>query len=129
MPVEGLDHINIDTCKPEETIEFYTRVLGLENRPQDRPGDPTTGAWLFSGAQAVVHLGFVDNDHHDPDREYPTGSFNHFAFSCTDFEGTRAALDKLGVEYRASQRPERDFSQLFVQDPNGVNLELNIPNA
>ena len=121
MPVKGLDHINIDTNKPDETIAFYTEVLGLENRPADRPGDPTTGAWLWCGSQPIVHLGFG--------REFPkgrSGSFNHAAFQCTDFDGTCAKLDELGLEYEARRRTDRDFDQIFLTDPNGVKLELNV---
>lgn len=122
--MRGLDHINIDTDKPEATIEFYTDVLGLENRPADRPGDPSTGAWLFSGDKALVHLNFGTED-----KQGPTGAFNHAAFQCTDFAGTCNQLDRLGIEYRVAQRPERSFSQIFLHDPNGVFLELNIDNT
>ena len=46
MGITGLDHINIDTSKPDETVAFYEDVLGLENRPQDRPDFGFPGAWL-----------------------------------------------------------------------------------
>lgn len=121
MPVSGLDHINIDTSMPAQTIAFYTKVLGLENRPGDRPGDPTTGAWLWCGDRPIVHLGFVDDQ-----PPTATGALNHAAFECTDFDGTCAALDELGIAYEARRRTDRAFHQIFLSDPNGVLLELNI---
>lgn len=121
MPVSGLDHINIDTSKPAETIEFYNKVLGLENRPEDRPGDPLDGAWLWCGDRPIVHLGFVDTQ-----PPSGTGALNHAAFECSDFDGTCAALDDLGITYEARRRTDRAFHQIFLSDPNGVKLELNI---
>ena len=52
MAVHGIDHVNIDTAQPDETITFYTEALGLEHRPEDRPGGMGPGAWLFSGSRA-----------------------------------------------------------------------------
>ena len=129
MAVMGIDHVNIDTVKPSETIAFYAEVLGLENRPDQRPGGMTDGAWLFCGDTAVVHLNF-----HDPASEAAerlaqgtrSGAFNHIAFAGTDFDGTCATLDRLGLSYRTSDRPDISLKQIFVQDPNGVAVEVNI---
>lgn len=121
MPVKGLEHVNIDTCKPEETIAFYAQVLGLENRPDERPAIPFPGAWLFLDGQAVVHLNFIEED-----RTGPTGAFNHVAFEASDFDGTCAALDAMGHEYRTTGIPTASLRQIFVHDPNGVMVELNI---
>jgi len=120
--VTGLDHINIDTAKPDETIAFYEQVLGLENRPQERPDFSFPGAWLFLGDTAVVHLNFIAHD----DRFTGRSAFNHIAFEGSDFAGTCALLEDQGLEYRTSTRPEIGLSQVFVDDPNGVRVEINI---
>ncbi len=123
MAVTGLDHINIDTCLPDETVAFYEEVLGLENRPDRRPDFGFPGAWLFLGDVAVVHLNFIDDD----GRFKLRSAFNHIAFQGTDFDGTCALLDQKGLDYRTSVRPEIKLSQVFVNDPNGVRVEINIP--
>jgi catechol 2,3-dioxygenase-like lactoylglutathione lyase family enzyme len=115
----GLDHINIDTAEPEATVAFYTEVLGLENRPDERPDFGFPGAWLFLGDQPVVHLNFIDDDH-----SAGRSSFNHIAFTGTNFAQTRIALDSLGVSYRTSERPDDNLSQIFVNDPNDIRVEL-----
>lgn len=122
MGIIGLDHINIDTCKPEETVAFYEDVLGFENRPEDRPDFGFPGAWLFLGDVAVVHLNFIDDD----GRAAKQSAFNHIAFRGDDFAGTCELLDSQGLEYRTSTRPEISLSQIFVTDPNGVRVEINI---
>jgi len=120
--ITGLDHINIDTCKPEETISFYEEVLGLENRPQDRPDFGFPGAWLFQGDAPLVHLNFIDDDGRNEKRS----AFNHIAFAGSDFAGICALLDTKGLKYKTSERPELSLSQIFVTDPNGVKVEINI---
>jgi catechol 2,3-dioxygenase-like lactoylglutathione lyase family enzyme len=122
MGITGLDHINIDTSKPDETVAFYEDVLGLENRPQDRPDFGFPGAWLFLGDTAVVHLNFIDED----DRFGQRSAFNHIAFEGSDFAGMCAMLDDRGLVYRTSERPEISLEQIFVDDPNGVRVEVNI---
>jgi len=122
VAINGLDHINIDTCKPQETIAFYEGILGLENRPDERPDFDFPGAWLFLGETAVVHLNFIDAD----ERFESRSAFNHIAFAGSDFTGLCTALDERGLDYRTAARPEIDLRQIFVNDPNGVRVEVNI---
>lgn len=122
MGITGLDHINIDTAKPDATVAFYEDVLGLENRPDQRPDFGFPGAWLFLGEHPVVHLNFIDDDGRSANRS----SFNHIAFEGSDFDGMCALLDDRGLRYRTSERPEIGLSQIFVDDPNGVRVEVNI---
>ncbi|MGH1488682.1 MAG: VOC family protein [Acidimicrobiales bacterium] len=129
MAIHGIDHINIDTTKPDETVEFYETVLGLENRPEDRPDFGFAGAWLFSGKQAVIHLNF-----HEPGSEAAakladsgkSGAFNHFAFAGSDFDGTCQKLDAQDIRYRTNDVPDLNLKQIFLRDPNNVAIELNI---
>ena len=120
--ISAIDHINIDTCRPDETVAFYETVLGLENRPEERPDFGFAGAWLFLDERAVVHLNFIDDD----GRAGRRSAFNHIAFEGSDFEGMQALLDALGLDYRTAERPEISLHQIFVDDPNGVRVEINI---
>lgn len=120
MKVRGLDHYNLDTVKPEETVSFYEGVLGVVNDPSRRPDFGFPGAWLFAGDRAIIHLNFVDED-----KAGPTGAFNHIAFEAEGFLDFCARLDERGVGYRTSELTGSDLLQIFVEDPNGVRLELN----
>ena len=122
MGIKGIDHINIDTSKPDETVAFYEQILGLENRPEDRPNFDFPGAWLFLGDVAVVHLNFIEDD----GRAGKRNAFNHVAFQGDDFAGMCAMLDEHGLDYRTAKRPEIALSQIFVNDPNDVRVEINI---
>jgi len=124
MAISGLDHINVDTSQPEETVAFYSEVLGLEAREGARPNFDFPGEWLWLGDRAVVHLNFHE--------ELPetaagtTGAFNHIAFEGADFDGMCALLEARDVKYATSERPEIDLKQIFMRDPNGVRIEINI---
>ena len=121
MKVRGLDHYNLDTAKPEETVAFYEDVLGLTNDPARRPDFGFPGAWLFTGDDAIIHLNFVEED-----KAGPTGAFNHVAFEAEGFLDFCARLDDRGIRYRTSELPQIDLLQIFLKDPNNVRLEINI---
>ena len=85
MSVGVLDHYNVSTRKPKETVQFYEEVLGFVNGP--RPQFNFPGAWLYSAGHAVLHL----NDISETDmRQRPdTGVINHIAFSSRGFEAMK----------------------------------------
>ena len=117
--ISGLDHINIETTDLEGTIRFYEQVLGLRNGA--RPPFTFPGAWLYSGEQALVHLVGVD----DLTNTSTTGAINHVALLANDFVGCKARLNALAQPYEQRVVPDSNIRQLFVNDPNGVRLELN----
>lgn len=119
--ISRLHHLNIDTVKPEETIAFYTQVFGFVHGVDRRPAMSTPGAWLFKDEQAIIHLNFIDDD-----RSSGVSSFNHAAFEGSGFVEFCERLDAAGVDYRVSDRPDISLKQIFVRDPNGVQLEINI---
>lgn len=120
MPkIQTLDHVNLTTSKLDETVEFFERFLGLENRPDDRPPFNVPGAWLFVGDQAVVHLIDLGQD-----RGEPAGALDHVAFRVDDLDPHLAALDEAGVAYRVGGAPEFGMRQAFFQEPNGITIEL-----
>jgi catechol 2,3-dioxygenase-like lactoylglutathione lyase family enzyme len=120
MAVRGIDHINIGTDRLEETCAFFREALGLIEgfRP---PFVGFGGAWLYSGDAAVVHL--VDL----PKGKLPSNeaALDHFAFAIDDWDGAMQRLDAAGVKYRATDVPGAPIKQIFLRDPNGVNIELN----
>lgn len=119
MHLSALDHVNIETCRLDETIAFYCELLDLEARAKP---SGNSGVWLYCGEQAVVHVNVIDDDLADKS----TGSFNHVAFSGTDFDATCAVLDAAGYPYRPAHQPKIGLSQVFLEDPNGLQVEINI---
>ena len=121
MSVGTLDHFNIRTRKLDDTVRFYEDVMGLEKGP--RPNFAFPGAWMYSEGKAVVHI--VDISKTDEAQKPDSGVVHHVAFASRGFDGMKARLESKKMPYDARQVPGGDLWQIFVDDPNGVMIELN----
>ncbi len=119
MPLRGLDHINIGTSRLEETKRFFMEGLGLTEGW--RPPFPFGGAWLYLDGRAVVHL--VERS--APLRPSIEAALDHFAFEAVGYDETVERLQAGGIEFGAVNVPGSPIRQLFLEDPNGVRIELN----
>ena len=125
MSVGVLDHFNIRTRKLGETVRFYEDILGLENG--DRPKFAFPGAWMYSEGKPVVHL--VDISPTDEPQKPDSGVVHHVAFVSRGFAAMKERLKSKGMPFDARQVPGGDLWQIFVNDPNGVLIELNYEAA
>lgn len=126
MTVVSLNHINIKAPQAllDEIRDFYVNVVGLAEG--QRPNISIKGYWLYAGESAIVHL--MDSAYRGGDDSLlsvGTSHLDHFALTCRDIDATEARLKSLGVEYRRNDRPEYGISQLFLEDPTGMGVELN----
>jgi catechol 2,3-dioxygenase-like lactoylglutathione lyase family enzyme len=120
-----LDHFNIRTRKLTDTVRFYESILGLEKGP--RPNFAFPGAWMYSEGKAVVHL--VDISATNEPQKPDSGVVHHVAFASTGFDGMADRLKSRGMPFEARQVPGGELWQIFVNDPNGVMIELNYEAA
>ncbi len=141
MPFNKLSHYSIRTADLDASRKFYTEVMGFTVGP--RPPFNFPGVWLYHGSHdaydnAIVHiLGFDPNDAQGL-KEYlgerdaaslkgSTGAFDHIAFSMSGLGGMIKHLKQKKVPYRERRVPNLNLHQVFVDDPNGVVIELNYP--
>jgi catechol 2,3-dioxygenase-like lactoylglutathione lyase family enzyme len=125
MSIGVLDHFNIRTRKLAETVRFYEDVLGLEKGP--RPNFAFPGAWMYSEGRAVVHL--VDIAATDEPQKPDSGVVHHVAFVSRGFDDMKQRLKTKSMPFDARQVPGGELWQIFVNDPNGVMIELNYEAA
>jgi catechol 2,3-dioxygenase-like lactoylglutathione lyase family enzyme len=125
MSVGVLDHFNIRTRKLADTVRFYEDMLGLEKGA--RPDFAFPGAWMYSEGKAVVHI--VDISVTAEAQKPDSGCVHHVAFVSRGFDGMRQRLQSKGMEFEARQVPGGELWQIFVNDPNGVMIELNYEAA
>ena len=125
MSVGTLDHFNIRTRKLDDTVRFYEDVMGLEKGP--RPNFAFPGAWMYSEGKAVVHI--VDISKTDEAQKPDSGVVHHVAFASRGFDAMRERLSSKKMPFDARQVPGGDLWQIFVDDPNGVMIELNYEAA
>jgi catechol 2,3-dioxygenase-like lactoylglutathione lyase family enzyme len=137
-----LNHFSIRTLDMETTRRFYADVLGLTVGP--RPPFPFPGIWLYRGdhadvGNAVVHV--IGMDPNDPvglknylgERDVSSltgsGAVDHIAFFADGLAQMLAHLKQHGVVARERTVPAIGLHQLFLDDPNGIVVELNYPTA
>ena len=116
-----LNHINIETTDIDRSAHFYTEVLGLVSG--ERPDFDRPGHWMYMGNIPIVHIITPL-----PDNKLLTGSkhaaISHFALRIKDFEAMRKNLDIKSIPYAETEIPGSDRRQFFINDPDGVVVEL-----
>lgn len=121
--ITGMNHFTVIAEDPAKTMDFYTRLLGLQQGFRPDLGFP--GAWLYAGApQAILHVYF--------DRPVPTqraGVIDHMAFSAQDLKAVKARFDAAGWKYDLRRQAGAGTWQLFTFDPNGARVELDFDPA
>jgi len=119
MAVTGFQHVNTRSADVERTKDFYVR-LGL--RVGDRPPFASRGYWMYLGEQPVLHL--VQRKDGEAHQE-GSGNLDHLAFQAVDLEGMRRLLSDAGFAFRETVVPRDNTVQIFVRDPDGIQVELN----
>lgn len=125
-----LDHVNVQTTRLAETVAFYRDVIGLEQR--DPPGlDPKFVQWMHDeSGHALVHVSTVGSllgDGAGYVEGGKTGAVHHVALLCAGHDAMVRTLERHGLGYRLNHVQVIDLKQIFVEDPNGVLIELNYP--
>lgn len=139
----SLNHYSIRTADLDACRGFYEGVLGLVVGP--RPDFPFPGLWLYAGdtaqyANAVVHIIGIDQKNEpsglkgylgerDEKSLHGSGAVDHVAFFASGLAEMRVKLAHLGVASRERTVPGLGLHQVFVDDPNGIVIELNYPAA
>lgn len=138
----SLNHFSIRTVDLDACERFYCGLLGLQKGP--RPPFPFPGLWLYAGEtdkydNAAVHI--IGIDRNDPeglkkylgDRDETSlagsGAVDHVAFFATGLKETLERLEANGIEGRERTVPVLGLHQVFIDDPNGIVVELNFPAA
>ncbi len=138
----SLNHFSIRSNDLEASRRFYVDLLGLTIGP--RPEFPFPGLWLYQGphdvyANAAVHVIGIDRQDgrglvgylgdRDERALRGSGAVDHLAFFATDLPDMKRRLAAAGVEPRERTVPGLGLHQLFLDDPNGIVVELNFPAA
>jgi catechol 2,3-dioxygenase-like lactoylglutathione lyase family enzyme len=132
MPLTRMEHLLVLTDDIELTREFYEEALGL--RVGERPPLEFPGYWLYAGKVPCVHL--AERESYTAHSELlgipasapakSTGAVDHVAFNGEDYEAVRSRLAERGVEPAENAVPGAGLRQLFLEDPNGVKIEINV---
>ncbi|MDC1209709.1 VOC family protein [Pseudomonadota bacterium] len=133
MAIKTFEHVLILAEDVDKTKDFYVNLLGLE--AGFRPEFPFKGYWLYLKSNkeaACIHLAMRQQD--DGQDYYigkkdnvksGSGAIDHVAFNADDIEGMKSKLENKSVEFTHRKVPGFPLEQLFINDPDGVKVELN----
>lgn len=131
MIVESLDHVNIRTPAPAETVRFFVEILDMTHRPPPGMPDESVGSWLYDrDDRPIIHVG-GPGAFYPSDDDYPfaggqgSALLHHVALRCEGYEGVTQRLEDAGLRFSENLVPVIGLRQLFVAELNGILLELN----
>ena len=119
MPVRGINHFNIRSRDIAASARFYSDVLGLELR---------SGPIAGGGQRHWLHDAAGDPFIHFIAMEPPfasTGLIDHVALNCRGKADIVARLAALDIPYTLLENSVPGTWLIFVEDHDGVRLELN----
>lgn len=128
-----LDHFLVMTHDVDGTRDFYRDVLGFAEG--FRPELGFLGHWLYLGEVAVIHIADWDTyTAHSRRLGIPvtvpasgTGVLDHVAFNARgeNYDLLRERLVQRSLAFHPHDSPDVGLRQIFLEDPNGLKLELN----
>lgn len=141
MKIRKLAHFSIRTADLAASARFYTDILGFV--AGFRPAFDFPGVWLYQDGEerdyGIVHLvgldpaapaGLADYlGDKGTDSLRGGGAIDHIAFVADDLPAALQRLQSGGVSFRHRAVPTLGLDQLFFEDPNGITIELNFPQA
>jgi catechol 2,3-dioxygenase-like lactoylglutathione lyase family enzyme len=133
VSIGSLEHVLVLADDIDATRDFYCSVVGLS--VGDRPPLAFPGFWLYApSGVACVHiaerrayaehaasLGLDVPNGPDPG----PGPVDHVAFSASDYDALVERLERHGVRAVKNAVPGGP-RQVFIEDPNGVRVEINV---
>src|ERR1041384_2297289 len=126
--IKRIDHVEIVTDKPAETIAFYTDVLGFKVRERDRipnsgAGVPLDLVYLELGGTTVELLTF-DGAKVGPAPPKENPGHRLIALEVGDMDRAVDYLKTKGVGSTWGPRVAPTYARAEIHDPNGYSIEL-----
>jgi lactoylglutathione lyase len=127
-PKFRLDHTMIRVFDQKKTMDFYTRILGMDIlRQNEYPNGRFTNT--FVGYQGEDEGTSIERTYNwDQTEPYDMGNaWGHFALKVSDVYATAEYLKSEGVEFVREPGPMNAGTRViaFFKDPNGYVFELN----
>ncbi len=125
---DGINHLAFVAKDLDETIEFYTQVVGLKLlRVRTLDGDEKSTMVFFDLGRGEF-LAFLKLHHVSQAVAMGTGGVHHFAVTVTreQYDGFKSRSEEKGIEYKTISHEILD--SISALDPNGLEVELSVWN-
>jgi catechol 2,3-dioxygenase-like lactoylglutathione lyase family enzyme len=122
-----IDHVEIVTARQDETVAFYTDVLGFREKARDRIQRPDGTAlnlvYLDLGG-TVVELMAWEGVPVGPEPAKEHLGYRMIALEVDDMNATTEYLKEKGVDIVWGPMVRDTYARAEISDPNGYRIEL-----
>ncbi|WP_234703457.1 VOC family protein [Metabacillus indicus] len=120
---EAIQHVSLSVTNLQAAKHFYENVLCLTEI--DRPPFDSEGVWYKIGNQQL-HLLVDENSQTLRKQHNLVSTEGHMALRIADFQAAVEWLTKHHIEFREDVNGVSGFDQIFLNDPDGNLIELNV---
>jgi lactoylglutathione lyase len=125
-----LAHTMIRVRDLEKSLDFYTRILGMQVlRQKEYPGGKFTNTFVGYGPEET-HPAIELTYNWDQEEPYDMGNgWGHVALEVPDVYAACEALQSVGANITRAPGPMKNGTRViaFVEDPDGYKVELLEP--
>ncbi len=117
----SFNHVSISVDNLEESVRFYSEILGMEKIP------------TFTLASPAQFLRVGDLQLHLVQRQVPAPEYHHFALNVDNFEAIYLKAEELnlwdgrGLFPHLREMPDGAV-QMYIRDPSGNLIEIDWPD-
>ena len=125
MKISNIDHISINVTDIKKSLNFYGRILGLQQQQTVDCGEFNITYFTLPSGSRLELFDYHGKNCNTP-REESEAGLRHIAFHVEDVAAHEKFLRAKGVEITLStcDLPNLGARVLLFLDPNGVTLEF-----
>lgn len=112
LPKARVTTVMFNSEKPEELVEFWTKVLGVQAHPHNQS---TEHIWLFPTEGENFKLGFQRVARKSSDAQEV-----HIDVAVEDLNESEELVKKLGGSHLKTSRTSSGFEWRILRDPQGI---------
>jgi catechol 2,3-dioxygenase-like lactoylglutathione lyase family enzyme len=127
MRVKGLDHVGLTVADLDASVRFYRDGLGLTLLRTGERGDARVRFAVIRAGEQELNI-FERAGAGPADKDGATG-MDHFCLSveAPSIDDVIAHLRGAGLTIAKGPEQRRSATSIFVHDPDGVRVELQLP--
>ncbi len=129
MGIRGVDHLEVWARDLEESVDFYTNILGfrqLRSTVAQRPDGGAHSQVCVTLGDMMVELIAAPPESVGAHSDGGATGVKAFALTVDDMAGTVSWLKEQGAQFVQEPKPGSSFSgwRAEILDPNGIGIEL-----